>query len=102
MRLIEVTALIIGLVLAPPILAGAQESENVKSPSTEGIPALSPDLRVSLMGSWEGTCRTWFEPDKLADESKIKATIRPVPGGRFFRQEDEAQFRFSPGTGRKS
>ena len=25
----------------------------------------------SLVGSWEGTCRTWFRPGELADESKV-------------------------------
>jgi hypothetical protein len=25
----------------------------------------------SMVGSWEGTCRTWLEPGKLAGESKI-------------------------------
>jgi len=38
-----------------------------------------------LLGSWEGSSRTWFEPGKLADESKVKGTIAPVLGGRFVR-----------------
>ena len=48
------------------------------------------DLLKSLEGSWEGTCQTWFEPGKLADESAIKGTIRPILGGRFFRHEYES------------
>lgn len=24
-----------------------------------------------LVGKWKGSCKTWFEPDKLADESEI-------------------------------
>lgn len=39
----------------------------------------------ALTGAWSGRCRTWFEPDKLADESEIKATISQVMDGRFLR-----------------
>jgi hypothetical protein len=46
---------------------------------------MSLDVLKSLVGSWEGTCRTWFEPGKLADESKVTGTIRPLLGGLFFR-----------------
>ena len=45
------------------------------------------DLLSSLIGSWEGTCRTWFEPGKLADESTVKGTIRPLLGELFVRHE---------------
>jgi hypothetical protein len=38
-----------------------------------------------LVGEWSGTCRTWFEPDKLADESKVTGSIVPVLDGRFIR-----------------
>ncbi len=38
-----------------------------------------------LVGEWEGICRTWFEPDKLADESQVAGTISPVLEGRFLR-----------------
>lgn len=38
-----------------------------------------------LCGTWEGTCRTWFEPDKLADESQVTGTIVPLLSGRFLR-----------------
>jgi hypothetical protein len=45
------------------------------------------DLLKSFVGSWEGMCRTWLEPGKLADESKVKGTIRSVLGARFLRHE---------------
>lgn len=53
----------------------------------------------SLVGSWEGTCRTWFEPDTLADESKVKGTIRPMLDGRFFRHECAATIQGRPRHG---
>ncbi len=34
-----------------------------------------------LVGKWEGTSRTWFEPGELADESPIRGTIRTVLDG---------------------
>lgn len=46
-------------------------------------------LLRSLVGAWEGTCRTWLEPGKLADESAISARIRPLLDGRFLRHEYE-------------
>jgi Protein of unknown function (DUF1579) len=60
---------------------------------------MSNDLLKSLAGSWEGTCRTWFEPDKLADESKIRGTIRPILDGRFIRHEYEATLQGRPRHG---
>jgi hypothetical protein len=37
----------------------------------------------ALVGAWQGTARTWFKPDELADESPISGTIRAALGGRF-------------------
>ena len=31
-----------------------------------------------MVGSWKGNCRTWFEPDQLADESEVEGTIELV------------------------
>lgn len=57
-------------------------------------PAQTPkELLKSLEGSWEGTCRTWFKPGELVDESAVKGTIRPVLGGRFFRHEYEGSMK---------
>lgn len=42
---------------------------------------------ATLVGDWEGTTRTWFEPGNLADESPTKGTIRPMLGGRFVLHE---------------
>ncbi len=39
----------------------------------------------SLVGKWEGTCRTWFRPGILADESKVKGDFKLVHGGRLLR-----------------
>ncbi|WP_375758769.1 DUF1579 domain-containing protein [Corallococcus exercitus] len=40
-------------------------------------------LLSQLIGNWEGVARTWFEPDKLGDESPISGSFRSVLDGRF-------------------
>lgn len=46
---------------------------------------MTNDLWKAMAGDWEGTCRTWFEPDVLADTSPVEGEIRPLLGGRFLR-----------------
>ncbi|UYQ94415.1 DUF1579 domain-containing protein [Chitinophaga horti] len=38
---------------------------------------------AKMTGNWKGIAKTWFEPDKLADESPVTASIAPALGGRF-------------------
>jgi hypothetical protein len=56
-------------------------------PSVE--PASQHAMLLSLRGEWAGTCRTWFEPGKLADESPIRATIHPLLENRFVQLEEK-------------
>lgn len=35
-------------------------------------------LFEKMTGKWEGSCRTWFEPGKLADESKVTGEITTI------------------------
>ena len=47
---------------------------------------MSPKLLLnSFVGPWEGECRTWFEPGKLADESTVRGDFSPIFEGRFLR-----------------
>jgi hypothetical protein len=46
-------------------------------------------LFENLIGSWEGVCRTWFKPRKLADESPEAGEIEEVLEGRFLRHAYE-------------
>lgn len=52
-----------------------------------------------MMGKWEGTCRTWFEPGKLADESKVTGEITGVLEGRFLRHRYEGMIQGKPRRG---
>lgn len=99
MKSTELAALVMCLVLAPPMAALAQDAAKVESPSSKGRQVMPKDLLKSLVGSWEGTCSTWFEPGKLADESKVKGTIRPVLDGRFFRHEYDGTIQGRPRRG---
>ncbi len=40
-----------------------------------------------LVGEWEGTAKTWLKPDKIADESPMRGSMRLVLGGRFIMHE---------------
>ena len=42
-------------------------------------------LFKALAGQWQGNCRTWFEPDKLADESMVQGEFKPALGEKFLR-----------------
>ena len=57
------------------------------------------ELLKSLVGSWEGTCGTWFEPGRLPDESEIKGTFRPLLDGRLLRHEYEGMIQGKPRHG---
>ncbi len=60
------------------------------------------ELLKSLVGSWEGTCHTWCEPGKLADESRVKGEIRPILDGRFLRHTYEGTIQEKPRHGEET
>lgn len=39
----------------------------------------------AMTGNWKGTCRTWFEPNKLADESSVTGSFEMLDHGPFLR-----------------
>ncbi len=60
------------------------------------------DILKSLIGNWEGTCRTWFQPGKLGDESRIRGEFKPMLGGRFVRHTYEGSMKGEPRTGEET
>ncbi|QEF99299.1 hypothetical protein Mal15_33630 [Stieleria maiorica] len=52
-----------------------------------------------LAGNWSGTCRTWFEPDELADESKVACEFRLILGGAFLRHTYQGAMQGKPRRG---
>jgi len=77
------------VVLAFGVSVNAQES-NKEQPGTREVSQMpQKELFRTLIGKWEGTSQTWFEPDKLADESKVTAEFVDVLDGHFVRHAYE-------------
>jgi hypothetical protein len=73
-----------------------------KTAPVQGTRIMPEQLLKSLVGSWEGTCQTWFEPGKLVDESRIKGEIRLILGGRFVRHTYESTIQGKPRHGEET
>ncbi len=56
----------------------------------------------SIVGKWKGTCRTWFEPNKLEDESSVEGEIQPVLNGMFFRHTYTGSMKGKPRKGEET
>ncbi len=57
-------------------------------------------LFSQLVGQWEGTTRTWFEPDKLAGEAPNQATMQLILGGSFLVHDYQSSLDNSPFEGK--
>lgn len=60
------------------------------------------DILKSIIGQWEGNCRTWIQPGKLSDESKVRGEFKPMLGGRFVRHTYEGSMKGKPRTGEET
>lgn len=56
-------------------------------------------LFKKMVGRWDGTCRTWFEPGKLADESEVTGEITNVLDGLFLRHTYDSSIQGKPRRG---
>ncbi len=74
-------------IFAGPQVLSAQGTDDAKAAFSQEM------LFEKLAGEWEGTCRTWFEPNKLADESKVAGKITKVLDGRFLRHTYQGSIR---------
>jgi hypothetical protein len=54
---------------------------------------------AALVGSWQGTAKTWFQPNVLEDESPITGSARLSLGGRFVIYEYEGSLGGKPLSG---
>lgn len=59
----------------------------------------SQQLFGKLPGKWKGTCRTWFEPGKLADESQVSGEFVSVFDGKFLRHSYTGTMQGKPRKG---
>lgn len=61
----------------------SESNSNAQPPSN--TVASAQQFLASLEGAWAGSCKTWFEPGKLADESPIEGRFASVVGKNFLR-----------------
>ena len=52
-----------------------------------------------LIGEWEGTATTWFEPNTIADQSPVNGKMRSILDGRFIMHEYSGSFGGKPLNG---
>ncbi|MBF8247915.1 MAG: hypothetical protein HW374_715 [Bacteroidetes bacterium] len=76
-------------VIACGISAQTQETNTVETTKLKVTRMSQKVLFEKMIGRWEGNCKTWFEPGKLADESKVAGEITGVLEGRFLRHTYE-------------
>lgn len=90
------------LLFALTMMATTQDAEKDVAATRPGKMTDPKEFLNSLVGSWEGTCRTWFRPGELADESKVKGEIKPILGGSFIRHTYESTIQGKPRTGEET
>src|SRR4051812_11309388 len=105
MKATYVAVFILCFVLSFPTGGGTQDSpeaRTVPGATTGTKPTVPKDLLKALVGSWEGTCTTWLQSDKPADESKIQGEIRPILDGRLVRHTYEGTMLGKPRHGEET
>ena len=89
-------------ILAVATTAAAPDEPKTNPAPAPRKPAASKEFLKSLAGSWEGTCRTWFQPGKLEDESKVRGEIRPLFNGRLLRHTYQGSMKGKPRHGEET
>lgn len=93
---------LVGLLCSLFAVATATAAEDTPKTTPAPSPEKQAALLKALVGSWEGTCRTWFLPDKLEDESKITGEIRPLFNGRLLRHTYDGSMKGKPRHGEET
>lgn len=102
MKIFEPLGATMGVFLALATAAIAQDAEEDQTKTRQDEATTPQVLFESLVGSWEGICRTWFRPDKLADESKVKGEFQSILGGRFLRHTYHGKIQGRPRNGEET
>ena len=88
--------LVLSLLQSTP---AAEVAGKTETPQTTITMKEAQQIFAKLEGRWKGTCRTWFEPGKLADESPIEGHFRRLLGKGFLRHEYSATLQGKPRQG---
>jgi Protein of unknown function (DUF1579) len=91
--------LVIFIVLAPAVFPQSQQTSKTQLNQTEVARMPQKVLFQKMAGNWEGNCRTWFEPGKLADESMVTGEITEVLDARFLRHTYKGTIQGKPRRG---
>ncbi len=97
----RLTACVIGLCSISAMLTTSAQGAPAKQAQADKSEEAKRMLK-SMVGSWEGTCRTWFRPGELADESSVKGEMKPMLGGKFVRHTYEGTMKGKPRTGEET
>ena len=94
-------SILVGILLVLIFVATLQAREPSDGSSGPEEEASMPQEEIlkTLVGHWEGTCRTWFQPGKLADESTIQGELVEVLDGRFLRHTYQSTIQGKPRFG---
>ena len=76
----------------------ADSKEPVKGDASKNAKA----FMKSIVGQWEGTCQTWFQPGKLEDDSKVQGEFKLILNGLFLRHSYQGTMKGKPRTGEET
>jgi hypothetical protein len=85
MNTVKTTALTAFCHLIFGVQASLTAAIQIESTQQQNQQGKEQQILNSLIGRWEGTCKTWFRPGQLADESNVEGEFKPILGGRFVR-----------------
>jgi hypothetical protein len=102
MQVSKLIKIVISILLACMQSASAQNSVTELTKADQVNIVKQQAFLISLAGSWEGMCRTWFKPGELADESEVKGEFQLILGERFLRHTYEAKLQGNPRRGEET
>lgn len=80
-------------------VAAQEKSETSQVAATDAQQMVPNQILEKLVGKWEGSCRTWLAPGKLADESRVTGEFVEVLDGKFVRHQYKAMMNGKPREG---
>jgi len=92
----------ISVFFALAMAASAQDAAEDRMKTVQDSTPEAQAFLESLVGSWDGTCRTWFRPGELADESPVSGEFQLILGRRFLRHTYEGSIQGKPRTGEET
>jgi hypothetical protein len=102
MALIRNVLVMMVLLLLIAAAAKAQEAITNQTSMTEHVTFKPQAFLESLVGSWKGTCKTWFQPGELADESPVTGEFQLILGGKFLRHTYAGRLQGKQRTGEET